>query len=64
MIYEYDFEEFEQLELDFGYDYSFEPEYKIDNSGHNCKDCGEFYPYAIANQLDGTLICYSCRIQM
>lgn len=27
-----------------------------------CKKCDKFYEYAIPNQRDGTLICYSCRI--
>jgi formylmethanofuran dehydrogenase subunit E len=31
------------------------------SNGMNCKDCGEHYPYAEANQSDGSLICYSCR---
>ena len=26
-----------------------------------CKICREFFPYAAANQEDGTLICFSCR---
>lgn len=36
-------------------------EKKINKDGCNCKKCKEFYPYAEANQEDGTLICYSCR---
>lgn len=28
--------------------------------GMTCKICKEFYPYAVANQEDDTLICYSC----
>lgn len=33
----------------------------VNSNGLNCKDCGEHYPYAEANQSDGSLICYSCR---
>lgn len=29
--------------------------------GMTCKVCREFFPYARANQTDGTLICFSCR---
>lgn len=29
--------------------------------GMICSCCAEFYEYAIANQLDGSLICWSCR---
>lgn len=29
--------------------------------GLNCKRCLEFFKYAVANQEDGTLLCYSCR---
>lgn len=29
--------------------------------GINCCKCNEFYFYAVANQEDGTLICYECR---
>jgi hypothetical protein len=32
-----------------------------DDKGHNCKSCKEFFPYAVKNQLDGTMICYACR---
>lgn len=31
------------------------------SDGQTCKTCNVFYPYAIANQDDGTLICWSCR---
>lgn len=34
---------------------------KINKDGCRCRKCKEFYPYAQANQEDGTLICYSCR---
>jgi len=27
----------------------------------HCKDCKEIFPYAVANQQDGTLICFSCK---
>ena len=30
--------------------------------GLQCKICGEFFPYSVANQGDGSLICYSCRL--
>jgi hypothetical protein len=36
-------------------------EKKINKDGCRCKKCKEFYPYAQANQEDGTLICYVCR---
>lgn len=36
-------------------------EKKINKDGCRCKKCREFYPYAEANQEDGTLICYVCR---
>ena len=36
-------------------------EKKINKDGCSCKKCKEFYPYAQANQDDGTLICYACR---
>jgi hypothetical protein len=26
-----------------------------------CKSCGEFYQFAEPNQIDGTLVCWSCR---
>lgn len=26
-----------------------------------CEKCEEYYPYAVPNQSDGTLICWSCR---
>jgi len=29
--------------------------------GCTCKVCNVFYPYAISNQDDGSLICWSCR---
>lgn len=29
--------------------------------GFPCKECHNFYPQALANQNDGTLICWSCR---
>lgn len=29
--------------------------------GMTCKICKEFFPYSVANQEDGTLICFSCR---
>lgn len=31
------------------------------NDGMTCRICREFFPYSVANQDDGTLICYSCR---
>lgn len=34
---------------------------KINKDGCRCKKCKEFYPYAEANQEDGTMICYTCR---
>lgn len=34
---------------------------KINKDGCRCKKCKEYYPYAEANQEDGTLICYVCR---
>lgn len=34
-------------------------ERKLD--GMACRVCREFFPYAEANQDDGTLICFSCR---
>ena len=35
---------------------------KPNKDGCNCKKCKEFFPYAEANQEDGSLICYSCRM--
>lgn len=42
--------------------------YPIENSrssydpgGCKCSRCKEFFPYAVPNQADGTLKCYSCR---
>jgi len=35
---------------------------KSNSDGMNCSFCKEHYPYAEANQPDGTLKCYSCRI--
>lgn len=29
--------------------------------GLQCKICREFFPYSVANQADGSLVCYSCR---
>lgn len=29
--------------------------------GFPCKKCTNFFPYALPNQNDGTLICWSCR---
>lgn len=29
--------------------------------GLNCSSCREFFPMAIANQEDDTLVCYTCR---
>ena len=29
--------------------------------GFSCKKCNTFYPYALPNNKDGTLICWSCR---
>lgn len=29
--------------------------------GFPCKKCQNFYPQALANQNDGTMICWSCR---
>lgn len=29
--------------------------------GLDCSQCKEFYPYAVANKNDGTLVCYKCR---
>jgi hypothetical protein len=34
---------------------------EIHSEGMNCEKCNEFYPYAVPNQKNGTLICYSCR---
>jgi len=31
------------------------------SDGMMCKQCKKFYPYAEANQEDGTLMCYACR---
>ena len=31
------------------------------SDGMACKRCLEHYPYAVSNQKDGTLLCYSCR---
>lgn len=30
-------------------------------NGMTCRICKEHFPYAVANQEDGTLICFSCR---
>lgn len=38
-----------------------EPSKKVNKDGCRCTKCKEFYPYAEANQNDGTLICYPCR---
>ncbi len=29
--------------------------------GFPCKKCTNFFPYALPNQKDGTLVCWSCR---
>ncbi len=29
--------------------------------GCHCVECEEFFKYAVPNQEDGTLVCYSCR---
>lgn len=29
--------------------------------GCHCAECEEFFKYAVPNQEDGTLVCYSCR---
>ncbi len=29
--------------------------------GFPCRKCTNFYPYALPNQKDGTLVCWSCR---
>ena len=29
--------------------------------GFPCRKCMNFYPYAVPNQKDGTLLCWSCR---
>ena len=29
--------------------------------GMPCRGCLNFYPYAVSNQADGTLLCWSCR---
>jgi hypothetical protein len=34
---------------------------KKDDQGHNCCKCREFFPYAVANRDDGTMMCYACR---
>lgn len=34
---------------------------KPKEDGCACKKCKNFFPMAVANQEDGTLICYSCR---
>lgn len=44
--------ELEQLEL---------PLESIKSEGLSCKKCDEFYPFAISNRDDNTLICWSCR---
>lgn len=31
------------------------------DDGHRCKVCWEFVPMAVANQTDGTFVCYGCR---
>lgn len=31
------------------------------NEGVTCKVCKEFFPYAVANQDDGSMMCFSCR---
>jgi hypothetical protein len=33
----------------------------VRTDGTHCAHCSKFYQYAVANQSDGTLICYSCR---
>lgn len=34
---------------------------KFEEDGCKCVNCKEFYPMAVPNQPDNTLICYSCR---
>jgi hypothetical protein len=29
--------------------------------GMNCKICKEYFPYAVANQNNGSLVCYTCK---
>lgn len=43
------------LSLDFS-------EKKTYPNGCICKKCNELYPFAEPNQIDETLICYSCRL--
>lgn len=31
------------------------------NEGVTCKVCKEVFPYAVANQDDGSMMCFSCR---
>lgn len=33
----------------------------LSSAGLSCKGCQNFYPYAEANQPDGTLTCWSCK---
>ena len=35
---------------------------KVKSNGCFCAKCKEFFPYAEPNMEDGTLICYSCRM--
>lgn len=37
-------------------------ESKPSSNGANCKQCQQYYPYAVGNQPDGTLICYGCKL--
>jgi hypothetical protein len=34
---------------------------RIHPDGMYCVNCGNFYEYAEPNQIDGSMVCYSCR---
>jgi hypothetical protein len=35
---------------------------KDSSDGCSCKKCKEFYPMAVSNQPDGSMVCYGCRM--
>jgi hypothetical protein len=34
---------------------------KVSNMPLSCAKCGDFHDYAVANQKDGSFVCYQCR---
>jgi formylmethanofuran dehydrogenase subunit E len=51
----------DRFDFDFLADIAEEKTKKSKSNGCTCLKCGEIYPYAEPNQLDGSFKCYSCR---